>query len=65
MHGHPEPDTQLRDSENVPLGEDVAAYFEREIRPHVPDAWIAGIEIAADIRTVEAEILSMVGDVTG
>jgi type I restriction enzyme M protein len=38
--GNPEPDTDLRDTENVPLGEDVAAFFEREVRPHVPDAWV-------------------------
>jgi type I restriction enzyme M protein len=30
----------LRDSENVPLGEPVEDYFEREVRPYVPDAWI-------------------------
>ena len=35
-----EPDTQLRDFENVPLTEDIDAYFGREVRPHVPDAWI-------------------------
>lgn len=39
-NGDPEPDTDLRDTENVPLGEDVEAYFEREVLPHVPDAWI-------------------------
>ena len=38
--GNPEPDTDLRDHENVPLGESVHDYFEREVRPHVPDAWI-------------------------
>ena len=38
--GHPEPDPDLRDTENVPLGEDIDAYFDREVRPHVPDAWI-------------------------
>jgi len=38
--GKPEPDTGLRDSENVPLGEAIADYFEREVKPHVPDAWI-------------------------
>ncbi|MBZ4421584.1 class I SAM-dependent DNA methyltransferase [Myxococcus sp. RHSTA-1-4] len=38
--GQPEPDAELRDSENVPLKEDVHAYFEREVRPHVPDAWV-------------------------
>ena len=35
-----EPDTELRDFENVPLKEDVDAYFEREVRPHVCDAWM-------------------------
>ena len=35
-----EPDPDLRDYENVPLKEDVDAYFEREVRPHVPDAWL-------------------------
>src|SRR5450830_479007 len=34
------PFTALRDTENVPLGEDVQAYFEREVLPHAPDAWI-------------------------
>jgi type I restriction enzyme M protein len=38
--GNPEPDTSLRDNEHVPLGEDVFEYFEREVKPHVPDAWI-------------------------
>ena len=35
-----EPDGELRDFENVPLVEDIDAYFEREVRPHVPDAWM-------------------------
>ena len=35
-----EPDPALRDFENVPLKVDVDAYFEREVRPHVPDAWM-------------------------
>ncbi len=38
--GHPEPDPELRDTENVPLEEPIEAYFEREVRPYVPDAWI-------------------------
>lgn len=38
--GQPQPDSKLRDTENVPLGQDIAAYFEREVRPHAPDAWI-------------------------
>ena len=38
--GRPEPDPDLRDHENVPLGEDIHEYFAREVTPHVPDAWI-------------------------
>ncbi|MFE1959243.1 N-6 DNA methylase [Streptomyces sp. NPDC059479] len=34
------PDPDLRDYENVPLDEDIDAYFAREVTPHVPDAWI-------------------------
>jgi type I restriction enzyme M protein len=38
--GRPEPDPDLRDHETVPLAEDVETYFEREVEPYVPDAWI-------------------------
>ncbi len=38
--GQPQPDSSLRDTENVPLGEDIQAYFKREVLPHAPDAWI-------------------------
>ncbi|WP_295447084.1 class I SAM-dependent DNA methyltransferase [uncultured Thiodictyon sp.] len=38
--GKPQPDPKLRDTENVPLAEDVAEYFKREVLPHAPDAWI-------------------------
>jgi type I restriction enzyme M protein len=38
--GRPEPDPDLRDTESVPLGETVEAFFDREVKPHVPDAWI-------------------------
>ncbi|MHB1549973.1 MAG: type I restriction-modification system subunit M [Vulcanimicrobiaceae bacterium] len=38
--GKPEPDPELRDTENVPLIEDVDGYFKREVKPHVADAWI-------------------------
>ncbi|MBI4516383.1 MAG: SAM-dependent DNA methyltransferase [Deltaproteobacteria bacterium] len=39
--GEPEPDPELRDTENVPLEESIETYFQREVLPHVPDAWIA------------------------
>ena len=38
--GKPQPDSSLRDTENVPLAEDVEAYFAQEVKPHAPDAWI-------------------------
>jgi type I restriction enzyme M protein len=38
--GRPQPDSALRDTENVPLTEDIQAYFQREVLPHAPDAWI-------------------------
>ncbi len=38
--GKPEPDPDLRDTENVPLNEDIRVFFNREVTPHVPDAWI-------------------------
>ncbi len=38
--GQPKPDSKLRDTEEVPLGEDIHEYFHREVAPHVPDAWI-------------------------
>ena len=40
LKGKPSPDSKLRDTENVPLDENVEAYFRREVLPHVPDAWI-------------------------
>lgn len=41
QQSNPEPDSDLRDTENVPLKEDITEYFEREVTPHVPDAWIS------------------------
>lgn len=38
--GTPEADSDLRDTENVPLGENIEVYFAREVLPHVTDAWI-------------------------
>jgi len=39
-NGDPEPDADLRDTETVPLKEDIQEYFQREVLPHVPDGWI-------------------------
>ena len=38
--GKAEPDTELRDTETVPLGEEINEYMAREVLPHVPDAWV-------------------------
>jgi type I restriction enzyme M protein len=40
LRGKPKPDTSLRDYEKVPLNDDVDEYFDREVKPHVADAWM-------------------------
>jgi len=40
LKGKPQTDSSLRDTENVPLNEDVETYFKREVLPHAPDSWI-------------------------
>ncbi|MEP0914038.1 type I restriction-modification system subunit M [Leptolyngbya sp. GB1-A1] len=57
--GKPEPDAGLRDYENVPLGESIYDYFEREVKLHVPDAWIdedKRDELDGEVGTVGFEI---------
>ena len=38
--GKPEPDTSLRDTENIPLSQNIDDYIKREVLPHVPGAWV-------------------------
>jgi type I restriction enzyme M protein len=38
--GNPKPDTSLRDYEKIPLKDNIENYFKREVKPHVPDAWM-------------------------
>ncbi len=38
--GKPESDSDLRDTENVPYGQSIDDYFDKEVKPYVPDAWI-------------------------
>jgi type I restriction enzyme M protein len=38
--GNPKPDSKLRDSERVPLSEDIEEYFNKEVEPHLPNSWI-------------------------
>ena len=40
LKGQPVPDANLRDTENIPLSEDIETYFNREVLPHASDAWI-------------------------
>lgn len=39
-HGKPKADSSLRDTENIPLKENIHDYIKREVLPHVPDAWV-------------------------
>lgn len=39
-NGNPKADSSLRDTENIPLKEDINTYMKREVLPHVPDAWV-------------------------
>ena len=70
-NGKPEPDSDLRDTEQIPFHEDVEAYFQREVIPYSPDAWIDHdktryfykyeelgdpIETLAEIQTLSASI---------
>ncbi|MEH0424455.1 type I restriction-modification system subunit M [Streptomyces sp. B21-083] len=88
VKGVAEPDGDLRDYENVPLGEDVEDYLKREVLPHAADAWIdhtktkIGYEIPftrhfyvykpprplakidAELKSLEAEIQALLGEVT-
>ena len=38
--GNPKPDTSKRDNERVPLSESIDDYYEREVKPHLPDSWM-------------------------
>jgi type I restriction enzyme M protein len=38
--GNPKPDTKLRDSERVPLSDDIEGYFNREVESHLPNSWV-------------------------
>jgi len=40
-NGKPVPDSELRDTEIIPSGQDIKEYFDREVKPHMPDAWIS------------------------
>jgi type I restriction enzyme M protein len=66
-----EADSELRDTENVPLKEEIYDYFVREVRPHVEDAWIAldktqiGYEISFNKYFYQHQPLRSLEEVTG
>ncbi len=39
-NGNPKPDASMRDFERVPLTDDIEEYFNREVKPHLPNSWI-------------------------
>lgn len=67
--GKIQPDSSKRDTENVPLDEDMDAYFEREVKPYSPDAWIdhskdkVGYEIPFTRTFYEYEMLEPATDI--
>lgn len=69
--GNPKPDTDLRDYERIPLNEDVEDYFQREVLPHVPDAWMdrswdrVGYEISFTQYFYEFEPLRSISEIEG
>ena len=69
--GKPVPDTSLRDTENVPLVQDIDAYFAREVLPYAPDAWIdhsktkVGYEIPMTRYFYEYQAPEAVEDIVG
>jgi type I restriction enzyme M protein len=38
--GNPKPDSSLRDTERVPLGMDIDEYYDKEVKPHLPNSWV-------------------------
>ena len=41
-NGNPKPDSKKRDHERVPLQDDIDEYYEREVKPHLPNSWVDG-----------------------
>ena len=70
-NGKPEVDSSLRDTENVPLNENIDEYFAREVLPYVPDAWIdkkktkIGYEIPLTRYFYEYQAPELVEDIVG
>ncbi|MBI9045161.1 MAG: SAM-dependent DNA methyltransferase [Anaerolineaceae bacterium] len=67
--GSPKPESSLRDHEKIPLKQDIEAYFEKEVKPHVPDAWMdrskdkVGYEISFTKYFYKYELLRSLDDI--
>jgi type I restriction enzyme M protein len=68
--GNPKPNTKLRDNERIPLSEDVNEYYNREVKPHLPNSWMdrerdkVGYEINFTKYFYEYKPLRSLGDIT-
>jgi len=68
--GDPKPNTKLRDNERIPLSEDIEEYYNREVKPHLPNSWIdrekdkVGYEINFTKYFYEYKPLRSLGDIT-
>jgi len=68
--GNPKPNTKLRDSERIPLTEDIEEYFNREVEPHLPHSWMdrekdkVGYELNFTKYFYQYKPLRSLGDIT-
>jgi len=68
--GNPKPNSKLRDSERIPLTEDIEEYFNREVEPHLPHSWMdrdkdkVGYEINFTKYFYQYKPLRSLGDIT-
>jgi len=68
--GNPKPNSSLRDSERIPLTEDIEDYFNREVEPHLPHSWMdrnkdkVGYEINFTKYFYQYKPLRSLGDIT-
>ena len=68
--GNPKPNSKLRDSERIPLTEDIEEYYNREVKPHLPHSWMdtdkdkVGYEINFTKYFYQYKSLRSLGDIT-
>ena len=56
--GNPKPDSKLRDSERVPLSDDIEEYFNREVEPHLPTHGLILIKVKWDMKSTSPNIFT-------